>query len=98
MMNFIIRLFQLSGRTSPGWVYPMGWFAYISLMMFVLFGLNNWQQNIVLLWSGWGLTWLFACFGTAAIGYQALRNLRDLAAWVWFARASTLNSLGLRWP
>lgn len=42
----------------------------------VMFGLNGWVQNIVLAWSGWLMLWMTGLIGTAAIGYDAVRNVR----------------------
>jgi hypothetical protein len=54
----------------------MGWFAWFGVMTPVMFGLNGWVQNFVLAWSGWMTLWISGLIGTAAIGYDSVRNLR----------------------
>lgn len=78
-MNMMIAIFA-NRRASPGWAMPMGWFAWFGLMMPVMFGLNGWLQNIVLSWAGWLMLWITGFVGTAAIGYDSVRNLRRFGA------------------
>lgn len=72
----LIRTIFANRRASPGWAMPMGWFAWFGVMMPVMFGINGWLQNIVLAWAGWLTLWLTGLVGTAAIGYESVRNIR----------------------
>lgn len=74
-MNLIRTIFA-SRRMSPGWAMPMGWFAWFGVMLPVMFGINGWMQNVVLAWAGWGTLWITGLLGTAAIGYDSVRNIR----------------------
>ncbi|MCC9603344.1 hypothetical protein LOC67_22570 [Stieleria sp. JC731] len=54
----------------------MAWFAWFGVMMPVMFGLNGWMQNFVMAWTGLLTIWITGLVGTAAIGYDSMRNIR----------------------
>lgn len=57
----------------------MGWFAWLGVIMPVVFGLNGWVQQVVLSWTGWTLLWVSGLAGTVAIGLDSARNLARFA-------------------